>query len=343
MSITKKLFGIHNGVKVYEYTLDNGNLLSASVITLGATVCSLIFNGVDVALGKEGMDGYANNGSNYGVIIGRNSNRIENAVFSLNGITYKLDANQNGNNLHGGYNGFSKKIWDACDCDGEEPSLTLKLTSHDGDGGFPGNVNAKVTYTLTKDNALMIHYEATTDADTLVNMTNHTYFNLNGHASGRVDNHTLQIDSSFYTPNDENSLPTGEVLSVEGTPFDFTNPRFIGDGLSSQHPQITLFGRYDHNFVLNGAGYRKAATLKGDQSGIMMEMYTDRPGVQIYTPKSPSKGDDYKGGVQYVPYSGVCLETQCFPNSTRFSHFPGAVLRKGEKYNTITTYKFTQE
>ncbi len=343
MSITKKLFGIYSGGEVYEYTLDNGNKLSASIITLGGTVRSLVFNGVDVALGKEGMEGYANNIANYGVIVGRSSNRIANAEFSLDGITYKLDANQNGNNLHGGYNGFAKKIWDVRECDSEEPTLVLELKSPDGDCGFPGNADVKVTYTLTKDNALMIHYEAVADADTIVNMTNHTYFNLNGHASGSVDNHKLQIESDFYTPNYESSLPTGEILSVSGTPFDFTKPKSIGEGLSSDHPQITAFGRYDHNFVLRGFGYRRAATLIGDKSAILMEMYTDRPGVQVYTPKSASKGNDYKDGVTYEPYGGVCLETQCFPDSIHFSHFPDSVLKKGEKYDTTTTYKFIQE
>ena len=234
-------------------------------------------------------------------------------------------------------------MWDAVPADGDEPSLVLSLKSPDGDCGFPGNAEVTVTYTLTKDNALMIHYEATADADTLMNMTNHTYFNLNGHASGRIDNHRLWLDSSFYTPNRPDAVPTGEILCVKGTPFDFTGDRTIGEGLLSGYEQIAMFGGYDHNFALNGVGYRKSAVLKGDKSGIVMEMYTDRPGVQLYSAMGCQKGVLQKEGAEYGPYNAVCLETQCFPGSTSYSHFPGAVLRKGDKYDTVTTYKFIQE
>lgn len=196
------------------------------------------------------------------------------------------------------------------------------------------------TYTLASDNSIRIHYEGETDADTILNMTNHSYFNLNGHSSGSIDGHTLWIDSDFYTPNTDECMPYGEIVSVEETPFNFKKNKTLGEKFKSSHPQITMFGGFDHNIVLNGRGYRKVACLKGYKSGVSMEVYTDRIGIQLYTGNMIDENRICKDKVVYSKHSGLCLETQVFPNSMKYPHFPDGILRKNEKYSTVTVYKF---
>ncbi len=228
----------------------------------------------------------------------------------------------------------------ASDFDTAEPALILTLHSPDGEEGFPGNADIKVTYTVTKENSLKIHYEATCDQDTIMNLTNHAYFNLNGHESGAIDNHTLCMDSSFYTPNTDECMPYGEILAVDGTAFDFRTPTPLGAAFASECEQIKMFDGIDHNFCLNGRGFRKVATLCGDKTGIVMETYTDLPAVQIYTGNN-LKGDRVcKNGATYNMHGAICLETQVFPNAMTLSHFPSPILKKGEKYDTVTEYKF---
>jgi len=340
MSITKTLFGITDGKQVYSYTLTNKNGTQAEILTYGGIIRKLIYKGVDVVLGRDSIEEYENNEGYFAALIGRNSNRIENSEFTLNGKTYKLYANDGRNNLHGGKVGFDKKVWDAEGVDGDEPKLVLTTKSEDMEEGFPGNVDIKVTYTLTEDNALVIHYLGESDADTVLNMTNHAYFNLNGHNSGTVDGHKLWLDCDFYTPNSDECMPTGEILSVKGTPFDFSTDETMGERFASDHEQIKLFGGFDHNFVLNGKGYRKFGELKGDKTDIAMEMYTDLPGVQIYAGNVIEQGRVCKDGALYPIHGGVCFETQVFPNNLKFSHFPTSILKKGEKYETVTAYKF---
>lgn len=340
MSIIKNKFGTLDGKDVYEYILANENDFRVSILSFGGIIRSITYKGYDVVLGRDTMEEYKNNRGCFGSLIGRNSNRIEDARFTIGTTTYELCANNGRNNIHGGKVGFDAKVWDSAEQDGVESSVVLTLHSPDGEEGFPGNADVTVTYTVTSDNALRIHYEAVCDADTVVNLTNHTYFNLNGHASGTADNHLLQIDSSFYTPNSSECLPTGEILSVEGTAFDFTSPRTVANALSKKHPQTELFGGFDHNFVLNGTGFRKSAVVKGDISGITMEMYTDRPAVQLYTGNGIEKDRICKDGAVYAPHSGLCLETQAFPNNLKYSHFPTSILRKGEKYDTTTEFRF---
>ena len=340
MCIIKNKFGSIDGLEVYEYVLENENDFRVSIINYGGIIRSIRYKGYDVVLGRDTMDEYKDNRGCFGEIIGRNSNRIEDARFTIYGKTYELCANNGRNNLHGGKRGFGLKVWNAQMQEGTEPALILTLCSPDGEEGFPGNADVKVTYTVTAENALRIHYEAICDADTVINLTNHTYFNLNGHASGSTDNHLLQIDSSFYTPNNSECLPTGEILSTKGTAFDFTSFKTVAEALAMKHPQTELFGGFDHNFVLNGTGYRKAAVLKGDKSGITMEMYTDRPAVQLYTANGMQKDRVCKEGAIYTPHSGLCLETQAYPNNLKFSHFPTSILRKGEKYDTTTEFRF---
>ena len=341
MSISVKKYGECDGKIVNAYTLDNGKDLCAEILNYGGTLTRLVYKGTDVVLGWGSFDEYLDNNLCFGSTIGRNSNRIENAEFELNGKVYKLCANNGRNNIHGGQIGFHKKVWEAATVDGDEPALVLSYFSPDGEEGFPGNAEIQVTYTLTADNGIQIHYEATCDSDTVINMTNHSYFNLNGHDSGSVEGHNLWLASHFYTPNTEEVMPYGEIHSVQGTPFDFSTETKIGDRLAMKHKQIEMFGGFDHNFVIDGKGYRLAAKAKGEKSGIAMEMYTDRPGVQIYTPKKFTPDRKYKDGATYVPLNAFCLETQAFPNGLKFSHYPDVVLKKGEKYDTTTTYKFS--
>ena len=342
MSISKKVFGYKDGKEVYLYTLSNKTgQLKAEIITYGGIIKALEYNNVDVVLGRDTMDRYLNNSGFFGAIIGRNSNRIVGGEFMLNGKKYTLARNDNDVcNLHGGLEGFDKKVWDAEAVDGDEPKLILSLTSPDGEEGFPGTVNVRVTYTLTNENSIKIEYNGVADADTILNMTNHSYFNLNGHDSGVIDEHTVKINASFFTPNTDVCAPCGEVISVVGTPFDMRNGIVFKDGFKSDYKQIQMFGGYDHNFVLDGSGYRKFAEVKGDKTGIQMDCYTDLPGVQLYTGNCIEAEDQCKNGAAYDIHHAFCLETQAFPNAINISHFPSPILKKGKEYYTCTEYKF---
>jgi len=339
MSIASRKFGEHKGSDIYAYTLSNGKGLSAEILNYGGIITKLIYNGVDVVLGWKGMEEYAENEGCMGAIIGRNSNRLKDAWFELNGQVYKLAANNGKNNHHGGPEGFDQRIWDAECVDGDEPSLVLRLISPDDDQGFPGELQVMVTYTLTDYNAIKIHYEAVSDSDTIVNMTNHSYFNPNGHGRGSVENCKLWLASSFYAANDEDRCPDGRILSVENTPFDFREEKVIADNLKIENEQISLFGGYDHSFAIEGRGLRKAAVCTGDKSGITIETYTDRPVVQVYLPTCSYEGNT-KDGATYGPMGAICFETQAFPNSMKLSHFPTIIVKADEMYDSTTLYRF---
>lgn len=337
--ITKNFFETIDTGDVFSYTLDNGKGLSAQILTLGGIIYKLVFNGTDVVLARENAASCVGDGAYLGALVGRNSNRIVDCEFELNGKKYTLAANDSGrnNNLHGGIYGFSSKIWEAETVDGDEPKLILKTSAKDGEEGYPGNVEVTVTYTITRENSIKIHYEGTTDADTIMNMTNHSYFNLNGEKSGKTTGHKLWLDCDFFTPNTAACAPDGTILPVSGTPFDFTTAKEIGRDLESDLPQLTNFKGYDHNFIIKGTGYRKFATLTGDK--IVMDCYTDQLAVQFYGGNFlDGKGKD---GHEYSQYDGLCLETQCYPNALKYSHFPQPVLKKGDKYDTVTEYKFS--
>lgn len=340
MPIKKYKFGECCKGDVYAYILTNSEGMTAEILNYGGIIRRLIYKNTDVVLGRDSLEEYLNNEGYFGVIIGRNANRIENSQFELDGKIYNVCANNGKNNLHGGKEGFDKKLWDAKIIDEEEPSLILTTVSPDGEEGFPGSVTVSVTYTVTKDNGLKIHYSGETDANTVLNMTNHSYFNLNGHKSGDTKKHILWLNSDFYTPNNDECVPTGEVLSVKNTPFDFSTDDSLGMRLESNHEQIKKIGGFDHNFALNGQGYRKVGKLYGDKTGISMEIYTDQKGIQLYSANWMDEERICKDGAIYSKHHGVCLETQAFPNNLKFSHFPGSILIKGEKYDTITTYKF---
>ncbi|MBQ4110673.1 MAG: galactose mutarotase [Clostridia bacterium] len=340
MSIEKRLFGKANGKDVYAFTLDNNNGLKVEILTYGGILKNMWYKDVDVLLGRATLEDYFENIGYMGALIGRNSNRIKNCEFTLNGKTYKLYDNDNGNNLHGGKEGFDRKVWDYEVINGEEPSLVLSTVSPDMEEGFPGEVHVKVTYTLTRENSIKIQYEGMTDKDTILNMTNHAYFNLNGYNNGLVDDHVFMIDSSFFTPNKEDCMPYGDIWTVENTPFDFRTPKTLGEGFKSDYEQIKMFGGYDHNFVLNGEGFRKVIDVTGDKTGIKMEVYTDLPGVQLYTGNMINEELTDKDGNNLKKHQAFCLETQVYPNGIEFPHYPSSILRKGEKYETVTEYKF---
>ena len=350
MPIIKTFFGKTKcGKDVYQYTLDNGNGMISEILSYGGIIKSLIVNdkdglGVDVVLGRDTLEEYLNNTCCLGAAIGRNGNRIENAEFELNGEKYILAKNNGNNNLHGGFVGFDHRVWDVKEVEKDgEPSLVMTLVSPDGEEGFPGTVTVTMTYTLTKDNSFKINYKALTDKDTIINLTNHSYFNLSGHASGTMCDQVLYLNSSFYTPNDEGCVPTGEIASVFGTPFDFRVPKPVGQDIQADFNQIEMFGGYDHNFVIDGDGYRTAGVLKSLETGIVMETKTDCPGVQIYTANGLGSDRKCKDGAVYSNYAGICLETQKFPNAPKHKHFPSTVVKAGEVYETTTEYKFSVE
>lgn len=336
--IRKEIFGYLNEKEVYLYTLDNEKGLKAEITNYGGIIKSLYVNGTDVVLGKDSLEEYLDNDAYFGAIIGRNSNRINNAEFSINGKKYHVSKNNGNLNHHGGNIGFDKKVWTAEEIDGIEPKLILTYFSKDGEEGFPGNAEIKVTYTLTQENGLNIHYEATSDKDTVMNLTNHSYFNLNGHDSGVIDNQTLQIFGGFFTPNTDECMPNGEILSIEGTPFDLRESKPFKDAFNSDCEQITKFLGFDHNFVLDGKGFRKIAEAKGDK--ITMEVYSDTVGAQIYTGNFINDSKICKGGAVYGKHHAFCVETQFYPNSMEFVHFPSPVLKADEKYDSTTEYKF---
>lgn len=338
--ITKELFGNLNGTDVFLYTLKTSDRFYAQITNYGGIIKRIVFDDVDVVLGRDTVEEYTDNTGYYGAIIGRNSNRIENAEFYLNGKLYKTAKNDNENNLHGGISGFDKKIWDVEEVDGDEPKIVLTTKSPDGEEGFPGNLEIKVTYTVTLNNSLKITYEATSDQDTLANFTNHSYFNLNGHSSGTIDNHILTVNSHFYSPNKPTSVPTGEILASAGTVFDATSPVKMKDIFTSDNDQIKTFIGLDHNFALDGRGFRKVAQLTGDLTGIKMDTYTDMPGMHIYTGNFIKNDRVCKDGAVYDEHYAMCFETQFFPNAVNISHLPAGILKAGDKYESTTEFVF---
>lgn len=339
MSIASRKYGELEDKDVIAYTLENGKGFSVEILNYGGIITRIIYKDTDVVLGWNDMEAYLENPPYMGAIIGRNANRIENAEFELNGKIYKLTPNERTNNHHGGPIGFDKHIWDAEPIDGEEPSLKLSLTSPDGDQGYPGEIQVIVTYTVTADNELKIHYEAQSDKDTIINMTSHSYFNPNGHGSGSVENCRLWVASGFYASNNEYGCPDGRVLSVEGTALDFRKEAVIAENRKIKNDGINFNGCYDFSFAIDGRGLRKAAVCTGDKTGISIETYTDRPAVHIYLPVCTYEGNT-KDGATYGPMGAICFETQAFPNAMKHSHFPTTIVKAGEKYNSVTIYKF---
>lgn len=346
MGVRTTRFGETKDGKVINlYSLENKNGMQAQIINYGAILQSLCVpdkngNFADVVLGYGELESYFVNAPNHGATIGPNANRIAGASFVLEGLTYNLDVNDGPNNLHSHANlGYHKKVWDVAEA--TQTSITLALETKDGELGFPGNKKITVTYTLTEDNELRIHYHATSDKNTIINMTNHTYFNLAGHGAGEICNHVLTINAGNYTPVVEGAIPTGEIAPVAGTPMDFTSPRRIGDRIDDDFEQLRLTGGYDHNWVLDGEEgvLRHIATVEEPASGRIMKTYTDLPGVQFYAGNFMTK-DTGKGGIAYNRRYGLCLETQYYPDTANEPSFPSAVFGPDREYDTTTIYKF---
>jgi aldose 1-epimerase len=307
---------------------------------LGAWVPDKKGDLTSVILGFEDIDGLLKQRNYYGATVGRYANRIGGGKFTLEEKEYNLTINNGPNSLHGGIDNFSSRVWDAAQLDHQ--TLILELLSEDMNEGYPGNLDVKVTYTLTDDNAIKIAYEATTDQTTIINLTNHSYFNLNGEGNGDILDHIIQIAADNYTPIDATLIPTGEIASVKNTPFDFTKPETVGKRINADDEQIKFGNGYDHNVVLNDhALTTPVTTVVGDKSGIKMEVFTDQPGMQFYTGNFMSGANTQRSGVNDKARTGFALETQHFPDSPNKPHFPSVVLKPGEVYRTQTTYKFS--
>ena len=339
-----------DGKQTHLFILQNKNI-KAAITNYGGRLVSLWVpdkNGkmVDVVEGFESVDGYINSTEPYfGATIGRYGNRIAKGKFKIDGVEYSSSINNPPNMLHGGKNGFQSKVFDAKKIG--DSSLELSYLSKDGEEGFPGNLNVKVTYTLTDNQELKLDYEATTDKKTVVNLTNHAFWNLNGEGSGTILNHTLWINADQYTPVDSTLIPTGKIETVKGTPFDFTTPTEIGKRIdTNSNAQLKNGKGYDHNFVLNqnkNPGLNHAATITGDQSGIRMDIYTEEPGLQFYSGNFMQSKNVMKGGKKDDFRTAFALETQHFPDSPNEPAFPSTILKPGEKYQTESIYKFSVE
>lgn len=347
MSITKKSFGfMPDGREVFLYTLDNNKNLRAEIINYGGIIKSLFVkdkNGEykDVVLGRDTIEEYLSNDGCYGALVGRVCNRIYRGKFNIGNNSYSVGINNGKNSLHGGKKGFDKYLWEAVEKDDENnPQLVLSILSKDNDEGYPGNLDVVVTYTISENDGLVIHYEAVSDKDTIVNLTNHSYFNLNGIGNENIYDMDMQLNCSFYTPNTDECMPYGEILSVKNTPFDFLEWKKVGQDINSDYEQLKMFGGYDHNLVIDGLGFRKAGELKSDKTGICMEFYTDKPGVQLYTGNCINEEKVCKNKLVYKKHEALCLETQYFPNSTSYSHYPSPILKANQKYDFTTEYRF---
>lgn len=336
-----------NGKTISIYEIKNSKNMLATLTNYGGRIVSLNVPDksgkmTDVVLGFKSIKDYLNSSEVYfGATIGRYGNRIAKGKFTIDGVEYSSSLNNGKNMLHGGTNGFQNVVWDAT-----QPSantIVFTYLSKDGEEGFPGNLKAKVTYSLTEDNELKMEYEATTDKKTVVNLTNHAFFNLNGEGSGTILDHSVFINADKYTPVNGGLIPTGELASVKGTPFDFTSATTIGARIDSANQQLKNGKGYDHNFVLNksGSGMTHAATVIGDKSGIQMDIHTQEPGLQFYSGNFMKGQNTFKSGSKDEFRTAFAMETQHFPDSPNQPSFPSTLLSPGQKYHTISLYKFS--
>lgn len=336
------------GREAFLYTIGNCRGMRAQATDFGAALVTLFVKDRDgcmrdVVLGYDDVSSYQSQTCYFGATVGRNCNRIADARFAIDGTEYALEANDNENNLHSGSNGTSERFWEVKEH--TDSRITFAMEDAHLAQGFPGNAKLEVTYEVTEDDELAITYHASADQKTVFNFTNHAYFNLNGHASGNVCDHTLQLKASHYTPViDAKSIPTGEIAQVEHTPFDFRTAKPIGQDIEADNIQLTYGRGYDHNFVLDRekGGMQTAAVVCGPQSGIRMEVVTDCIAIQLYTGNF-IEGQPGKGGVTYPKRGGMCLETQYFPNSVNEPAFAAPLTEAGESYDSKTVYRFTAE
>lgn len=345
---SKVLIGkMNNGEEVYKFLLKNDDC-EIEIITLGGIVTSIKVPDkdnklLDVALGFNSLEPYLDDHPYFGAIVGRYANRIDNGKFIIDNIEYNLDLNNNGTSLHGGIKGFDKVNWQVSGYDDiNNRFIKLNYLSKDMEEGYPGNLNLYVIYSLSDENELIVEYYADTDKTTILNLTQHSYFNLSGESSGDILNHNLEIYADSFLPVNKKIIPSGEIRNVGGTPFDFRNLKKIGRDINLDDNQLILGNGYDHCWVLNDfdGSVRKVATASSDKSGIKMELYTDQPGVQLYTGNFLNGSLKSKQDLKYEKRSGFCLETQHFPNSPNEDSFPSTYLKPAEKYKSKTVYKF---
>ncbi len=344
MSVKTEKFGVtKEGKEVTLFTLENKNGMRVDLIDYGANIVRLFVpdqNGKldDIVLGFDDVAGYEENGCFFGSFIGRHGNRIGNAEFELNGVTYELEKNDGDNNLHGGTPGYNKVMYKA---ETTENSVAFSRTSPDMEQGYPGNLDICVTYALTDDNELKISYQAKTDKDTLCNVTNHSYFNLKGHDGGTITDHKVWIRANGFTETSDDLIPNGNIIDVAGTPMDFRTEKTIAEDIEADYEPLKIAGGYDHNFVLEkeAGKMEKVAELSEETTGRRMEVYTDLPGMQLYTGNFIVK-EDGKGGIEYTKRTGVCFETQFFPNSVNIPSFESCVLKAGDTFTSTTIYRF---
>lgn len=332
------------GKKCQLFRLRNQKGMEAHITDYGAAVVRLYVPDregdlVDVVLGYEDAAGYEKGTISFGGLVGRVANRIRKGRFELNGKEYHLTANAQGNTLHGGRDFYNQRKWETLEAG--EDHVAFELYSPDGDQGFPGGVTIRVTYTLTDAGELAIHYEARPEADTLLNVTNHSYFNLGGHDSGSVEDQWVQILADSFTVTDEDSIPTGEIRAVEGTPMDLRQGKRIGEEIGAEYPALVMARGYDHNFVLNGTGLRTVARMYAEKTGIAMEVETDLPGVQFYT-ANYIEAEPGKEGKVYGKRSGACFETQYFPDAVNHPEFATPLAKGGQLWESRTVYRFSQ-
>lgn len=337
---------IVDGKETGLYTLKNNNNMEVCVTNFGGRIVSVMVpdknkNMRDVVLGFDSIKNYIENPSDYGASIGRYANRINHGKFTLDNVEYQLPQNNFGHCLHGGYKGFQYVVYDVVEV--SKNKIELSYLSEDMEEGFPGNLTCSVTMELTDDNSINIKYEAETDKPTIVNMTNHSYFNLDGKPEKDNSDYLLMVNADNYTPVDSTFMTTGEILPVNGTPFDFRTPTRLGDQLSIESEQLKNGHGIDHNWVLNNKGdiSKPCASLESPESGIKLEIFTDEPGIQVYTGNFLDGTQYGKKGIKYDFRASVCLETQKYPDTPNKPEWPSCVLRPGEKYTSNTIFKFT--
>lgn len=349
MNIIKKPFGTTAGAEIYQYSLINDLGIEVSIINYGGAITALKVpdrNGAlgDIVLGYDTLDDYVANPRYFGALIGRHANRIREGKFSLDGVNYQLRQNNGANHLHGGFEGFDKRVWNATEeKTSDSASVHLSYLSKDGEENYPGNLDVAVTYSLRSDNSLSIEYRATTDRETIVNLTNHSYFNLKG--EGTILDHELRLNAGSFTPVTKDLIPIGEIRCAGGTPMDFRNGKLIGSDIGDDYDQLGFTGGYDHNFVLTDydGSLRSAARLYESSTGRVLEVLTTQPGMQFYSGNFLDGSLTGKYGVAYEKYAGLCLEPQHFPDAPNHANFATTVLRPGEEYKQTTIFRFSAE